>query len=157
MLNIGYKDMSDYLVIRKAVPSDIPSILELYIQLEENNEYVLSIEEAKEIFGRFSAYPNYSLYAAAIGNKIVGTFELLIMDNLAHKGRKSGIVEDVVVSDEYRSQGIGKKMMEYAMEICKKNKCYKLTLSSNIHREGAHKFYEKLGFKKHGYSFLIEL
>ena len=31
-------------------------------------------------------------------NKVVGTFALLIMDNLAHCGTTSGIVEDVVVT-----------------------------------------------------------
>jgi GNAT superfamily N-acetyltransferase len=97
------------------------------------------------------------LYVAKINNKIVGTFELLIMDNLAHKGRSSGIIEDVVVDSKYRSQGIGSKMMEFAIHICRQFGCYKLTLSSSLHRIRAHKFYENLGFKKHGYSFLIEL
>jgi GNAT superfamily N-acetyltransferase len=46
--------------------------------------------------------------------------------------------------------------MAYAMDICRAKGCYKLVLSSNQKREDAHRFYEKLGFTKHGYSFLIE-
>jgi predicted GNAT family acetyltransferase len=42
------------------------------------------------------------------------------------------------------------------MDRCKESGCYKLMLSSNIKRDLAHQFYEKLGFKKHGYSFTIE-
>jgi hypothetical protein len=42
-------------------------------------------------------------------------------------------------------------------KYCKKIYGYKLTLSSSIHRDRDHKFYENSGFKKHGYSFLIEL
>ena len=88
-------------------------------------------------------------------DNVIGTFELLIMDNFAHKGSPSGIVEDVVVDENYRSKGISKIMMEFARDICEINGCYKLTLSSNINRDEAHKFYESLGFEKHRYSFLI--
>jgi GNAT superfamily N-acetyltransferase len=147
--------MIDELVITKAIISDLPAILKLHAQID--NEEILKINEAERIFNKFQLYPNYSLYIAKIKDKIIGTFELLIMDNIAHKGTPSGIVEDVVVDKDYRSKGIGQKMMEYAMEMCRENGCYKLTLSSSIHRERAHSFYEDLGFERHGYSFLIEL
>jgi GNAT superfamily N-acetyltransferase len=101
--------------------------------------------------------PNYKLFVAKYEGAIVGTFALAIMDNLAHLGKSSGLVEDVVVAKEMRSKGIGKKMMEYALDICKENNCYKMCLSSNLIRKRAHSFYENLGFKKHGYSFLIEI
>jgi GNAT superfamily N-acetyltransferase len=147
--------MIDELVITKAIISDLPAILKLHAQID--NEEILKINEAERIFNKFQLYPNYSLYIAKIKDKIIGTFELLIMDNIAHKGTPSGIVEDVVVDKDYRSKGIGKKMMKYALDVCHQNGCYKLTLSSNIHRDRAHIFYESLGFKKHGYSFLIEI
>ncbi len=150
-----YKYMIDNLEITKATTVDIPFILKLYAQID--NDEILSIDSAKNIFNKFKLYPNYSLYVAKVKGRVVGTFELLIMDNLAHKGAPSGVVEDVVVDENYRSKGIGKKMMEYAKGICQKNGCYKLTLSSNILRDRAHKFYDNLGFEKHGYSYLIKL
>jgi GNAT superfamily N-acetyltransferase len=63
----------------------------------------------------------------------------------------------VVISREWQGKGIGKEMMKYAMNISKQMGCYKLVLSSHIRREGAHKFYESLGFKKHGFSFIVDL
>lgn len=144
------------LQIRKAASAEIPQILELFAQADIDNGEVLSIDAAQGIFNKLKLYPNFSIYVALIGDKVVGTFELLIMDNLAHLGKPSGIVEDVVVFGEYRSQGIGRKMMEYAMDVCRKAGCYKLILSSSLHRNRAHQFYENLGFKKHGYSFFIE-
>jgi len=129
----------------------------LYAQKDIDNGEGLSIKEANRIFSKFQTYPNYSLYIAITENKIVGTFELLIMDNLAHCGKPSGIIEDVIVDSNYRSMGIGKKMMEFAMGICKKQGCYKLALSSNSIRERAHIFYKNLGFEQHGFSFLVEL
>ena len=43
------------------------------------------------------------------------------------------------------------------MAICRQKGCYKMMLSSNLRRTGAHAFYESLGFEKHGYSFRIDL
>ena len=79
------------------------------------------------------------------------------MDNLAHMGSKSGLIEDVVVSQALHGQGIGKQMIAFAIQTCKEKSCYKVCLSSNLKRKNAHKFYENIGFKIHGYSFLMEL
>ncbi len=141
--------------IRKAGISDIPRLIHLYSQFD--GEDVLQENEAIEVWQRFEKYPNFHLYIAELDQKVIGTFELLIMDNLAHKGAPSGIVEDVVVDSEYRSMGIGKKLMEYAIEICKNYGCYKMSLSSSEHREKAHAFYENMGFKKYGFCFKIDL
>jgi GNAT superfamily N-acetyltransferase len=46
-------------------------------------------------------------------------------------------------------------MMRRAMDECRQAGCYKLALSSNLKREAAHRFYEGLGFEKHGYSFWV--
>lgn len=56
-----------------------------------------------------------------------------------------------------QGQGIGKQMMEYAMAVCREHDRYKMRLSSNLKREQAHRFYESLGFTRHGYSYLIDL
>jgi GNAT superfamily N-acetyltransferase len=143
----------DNLVIRKALKEDLAAILVLYADLGD----ILDVFAAERIFERMQRYPNYALYVVVVDEKIIGTFALLIMDNLAHKGTPSGIVEDVVVSSQWRGQGVGKQMMQFVMEQCKQAGCYKLMLSSNLKREAAHKFYESLGFQRHGYSFQVLL
>lgn len=145
------------MVIRKAEIIDLPQILQLYAQPDMDNGKILSLEEAKKIFEQMKLYPDYSIYVAELDNKIVGTFALAIMDNLAHMGSKTGLIEDVIVSSELQGKGLGTKMMQYAIEICKGKSCYKVSLSSNIKRESAHEFYKNIGFKIHGYSFLTEI
>jgi len=49
------------------------------------------------------------------------------------------------------------EMMQFAIATCREKSCYKVCLSSNLKRENAHQFYEGIGFRKHGYSFLTEL
>ena len=48
-------------------------------------------------------------------------------------------------------------MMEYARERCRERGCYKMALSSNLARDEAHRFYESLGFDKHGFSFRMPI
>jgi N-acetylglutamate synthase-like GNAT family acetyltransferase len=145
------------MIIRVATEEDLPGILELYSQPELDDKQVLDVKEAKAIFDKIKLYPDYHLYVAETDGIIVGTFALAIMDNLAHMGSKSGLIEDVAVSKPLQGQGIGKQMMKFAIEICREKSCYKVCLSSNLKRLNAHNFYESIGFKIHGYSFLTEL
>ncbi len=142
--------------IRQATKADLPAILNLYATVLDKGE-VLSIEQAETLFAKMAVYPNYKVYVAENEAGIIGTFALLIMDNLAHVGTPSGVVEDVVVADEVQGKGIGKAMMNFAMERCKEVGCYKLVLSSNLKRHEAHAFYESLAFEKHGFSFRVNL
>jgi GNAT superfamily N-acetyltransferase len=143
------------LIIRKASESDLAGVLALYAQPELDDGAVLSLADAAEIFRRFNRYPDYALYVAEQEGRIVGSFALLIMDNLGHLGARSAIVEDVVVDPALQGSGIGRAMMQYAAERCREKDCYKLALSSNLKRERAHAFYASLGFERHGLSFRI--
>ncbi len=142
------------MLIRQASTSDLPSILQLYADVLDKGQ-VLSLSEAEVLFQKMSSYPNYKVYVAEQEHQVVGTFALLIMDNLAHRGTPSGIVEDVAVQENLQGKGIGRQMMKYAMQVCSEAGCYKLVLSSNQKRVEAHAFYESLGFDKHGFSFLV--
>ncbi|MEJ2544320.1 MAG: GNAT family N-acetyltransferase [Calditrichaceae bacterium] len=142
--------------IKKAEKSDLPDILALYAESDIDNGKKLDIDVAEELFDKIRAYPNYNVYIAIHKDEIVGTFELLIMDNLAHMGAPSAIVEDVVVHKDYRGKGIGKQMMYFALNDSKKAGCYKMVLSSNMQRERAHHFYESLGYEKYGFGFRLD-
>jgi GNAT superfamily N-acetyltransferase len=143
--------------IRQAQEADLPAILALYAQPEIDDGDVLPVEEAAQIFRRFADYPDYHLFVAEDEGVVVGSYALLIMDNLGHLGARSAIVEDVVVDPRRQGGGIGKAMMRAALAEAGRHGCYKLTLSSNQKRDRAHAFYESLGFERHGYSFLVKL
>lgn len=143
--------------LRPATADDLPAVLALYAQPDIDGGDVLSPAQAQPIFARFQAYPNYKLYVACAGAEVVGTFSLLIVENLAHRGAPSGLVEDVVVSVAHQHRGIGKQMMRFALDRCREAGCYKMALSANQHRAAAHRFYESLGFVRHGFSFVADL
>jgi GNAT superfamily N-acetyltransferase len=66
-------------------------------------------------------------------------------------------VEDVVVDQAHQGRGVGTEMMRHAIAEARSRRCYKVALSSNMKRDRAHAFYEGLGFRRHRYSFLVEL
>lgn len=146
---------ADIVSIREAEKRDLPGVLALYAQPDLDDGVVLPMIDAERIFARFERYPDYTLYVAELDGRIVGTFAMLVMDNLGHMGAPSAIVEDVAVGPMLQSKGVGRAMMAFAMERAKDKNCYKLVLSSNAKRERAHAFYENIGFERHGYSFRV--
>jgi GNAT superfamily N-acetyltransferase len=145
------------LSIREVETADLAAVVRLVAQMDDDGEAEMPLDQAREILERIKRYPDYTLYLAERAGRVVGTFGLLVMDKLAHGGKKSAIVEDVVVAPEARRTGVGKAMMEFARSSAAERGCYKISLTSNAKRERAHAFYESLGFRRHGYSFYTEL
>ena len=143
--------------IRIACAADVAALLSLYKLLEVVAEPAVPLERARALFSELESNPNHRLYVAELGAAIVGTFSLIFIPGLSHSARDSCVVEDVVVARELQGRGIGKEMMHFAMAACVARHCYKLVLSSHVQRERAHRFYEGLGFRKHGYSYLLDL
>lgn len=145
------------LSIRLAEKTDLPEVLRLYAQPDLDRGQTASLEAAQQFWERIQRYPSYRLFVAERPDRIVGTFMLLVMDNLLHQGAASAIVEAVAVDPDCQGQGVGRQMMQWAMAEARRAHCYKLVLSSNLKRDRAHAFYESLGFTRHGYSFCVEL
>ncbi len=145
------------ITIRAAEASDLPAILALLAQHAMDDGAVLPPERAAAIFERIASYPDYHLYIARHRGHTVGSYALLIMDNLGHRGAPSAIIESVVVEPACQGQGIGRRMMDHALGIARARGCYKAVLSSNLKRDRAHRFYESLGFERHGHSYRLHL
>jgi ribosomal protein S18 acetylase RimI-like enzyme len=143
--------------IRRASEADLPVVLALYTQPGMNAGDPLPLDDARAIMRRMATYPHFGVYVATQASRVVGTFTLLVMENLAHHGSPAALVESVVVDAEYRRQGVGRAMMRHAMDEARLAGCYKLCLSSNLSRTPAHRFYESLGFEQHGISFQIRM
>lgn len=149
--------MAASLTIRLGEALDLPHLLSLYRLLEVAPEPALSIEAARERLRQLETNPLHRLYVAEREGHIVGTFSMIFVPGISHSARESCVIEDLVVDARMQGCGIGRQMMRFAMAQCATRNCYKLTLSSHVRRERAHRFYEALGFRRHGYSFLIEL
>lgn len=144
------------LTIRAARLSDVSHLVDLYKQLDITPEPEMPAERAQARFLELVSNPLHLFYVAELDEQIAGTFSMIFVGGISHEARDSCIVEDVVVAPQRQGGGIGNAMMRFAMDMCAERGCYKLVLSSHLTRDKAHCFYENLGFRKHGYSYLID-
>ncbi|MDZ8079199.1 MAG: GNAT family N-acetyltransferase [Nostoc sp. DcaGUA01] len=138
--------------IRVASRDDLPLLVQLYAQMD--GELPLPINSAAEIWNAIAQVPNYYIYLAFQNQEPVGTFSLLYVPTMMHRGyHKFAVLDAVTVIPTVRGQGVGTQMMKAALKLSAEAGCYKVTLSSNLKRHRAHQFYQALGFEQHGWSF----
>ena len=126
---------------------DIVGILELYKQLYENNASLanFNIEEAYKAWDNIEN-SNIKYFIVKDNNKVIGSCYICIIPNLAFNGKSIGFIEHVIVDENYRRKGIGRKLMKMAINYGKDSNCYKVVLQSGMKRIEAHKLYENIGF-----------
>lgn len=152
--------MSGAVFIRPAAPADLPAVLALYRELDASDATdsdATDLAEARAIFDRMARYPDYTLHVAERDEVVLGTFTLLVMENIAHAGARSAVIEAVAVAGAAQGQGIGRAMMGAALGLAREKGCYKASLSTRMTRERAHAFYESLGFERHGFSYITHI
>lgn len=74
---------------------------------------------------------------------IVGSMTLVMFD--IPTGRRAWI-EDVVVDEDARGQGVGRKLNERALEIAAQSGAKTVDLTSRPTREAANRLYKRIGF-----------
>jgi ribosomal protein S18 acetylase RimI-like enzyme len=77
-------------------------------------------------------------------NRIVGALTLTVYR--VPTGIRS-IIEDVIVDETARGQGIGEAIMKYAISLAREKGAANISLTSNPMREAANKLYLRMGFK----------
>jgi len=94
--------------------------------------------------------------AAVENGEELGVMYLYLIRNDSHK-EPYGLLEDVLVKEKHRKKGVGSALVKEAIAEARRLHCYKVIGTSRLSREGVHAWYEKLGLKKHGYEFRIDL
>ena len=76
--------------------------------------------------------------------KIVGYLSYIIKKR--HTGKLD--VDQLVILEERRGQGLGKKLMEEAKKIAKENECDRIELNCWLFNENALNMYEHIGYNR---------
>ncbi|NRG19137.1 GNAT family N-acetyltransferase [Rhizobiales bacterium] len=98
-------------------------------------------------FRRIAESPDAHIYVARDEDEgVIGCFTLTSMDGLAFRGRPRTQIESMHVREDQRSRGIGRRMLEFAVEKARERDCCMVQLTSNRERVDAHRFYERHGF-----------
>jgi len=95
------------------------------------------------------------IYVEENGKEVGRCFIYLIKNDLHEE--PYALLEDVFVDENYRGRGIGTELVKKAIEVAKQLNCYKIIATSRFERGNVHEWYQKLGFKKFGYEFRMDL
>ena len=130
---------------RTLTRADLTSLLELYRQLDEDDEQSTP-EQNERLWEEIESNPNIQYFGAVDNGKVVSTCYAVYIPNLTRGNRGICFIENVVTDKAYRKLGLASKVIDMAVEFAKERHCYKAILQSGISRTGAHQFYEKKGF-----------
>lgn len=130
---------------RKLTVSDLPSLLELYCQLDENDDQC-SFEQSKKGWDEIEDNSNIQYFGAIDDGKVVSTCYAVYIPNLTRGSRGICFIENVVTDKEYRKRGLASKVIDMAIAFAKEHHCYKAILQSGMARTEAHRLYENKGF-----------
>ncbi len=100
---------------------------------------------ADAVFEKINSNPDHVVAVAQVNGVIVGASTLFIESKFIHDGGLVGHIEDVAVAVDFQGQGVGKKIIQYVMNIAKERGCYKIVLDCT---DDVKPFYEKIGFRQ---------
>jgi GNAT superfamily N-acetyltransferase len=118
-----------------------PVIRELHHELDEERYLELLAEMV----------PNgYRMFAVRDSGEVAAVAGIQTLTNLYYELHL--YVYDLVVTAGTRSKGYGQALMEHVESIAREERCKYVALACGREREGALRFYERLGFERPGYS-----
>ncbi|WP_394832978.1 GNAT family N-acetyltransferase [Pendulispora rubella] len=137
-------------VFRRARREDVPAI----VALLEDDAITLSRYRAddapadyEQAFDAIDRDPRNWLVVAEEAGAIVGTLQITYIPSLSRRASERALIESVRVRSDLRSRGLGRQMMEWAIERAKERGCRLVQLTTDKRRTDAHRFYAKLGFE----------
>ncbi len=140
--------------ITVATPADIDAILNLQTQIYRTEKIADGAKAALE--KQLADETCDVIVAKDESGKVVATAAIYYIE-VPVRSRPYAFLEGLVVDESARGQGIGTKMFEKILELAHTKNCYKILFTSSTDRLDAHKLYEKLGFKKWGLEFRMDL
>lgn len=134
---------------RKAEIEDIAVLCELLWELfSQEVEFTPNKEIQEKALKKIIEDENIGdIFVAVNENKVIAMVNVLYTISTA-LGEKVAILEDMVVSQNYKNQKIGSSLIEFTLDYLKKNSFKRVTLLTDSDNFNAHNFYKKHEFTK---------
>lgn len=149
------------LTFRRAAEADVPAIVALLADdfLGGSRDAAAPEDMAPYLaaFREIDADRNQFLCVAEASGAIVGTCQLTFTRGLSNKGALHGVIEAVRISGDLRGQGLGQRLIAWAVEQCRAHGCTIVQLTTNKQRTDAHRFYDRLGFTQSHFGYKMTL
>lgn len=150
---------SDRLVIRTAGRGEVRALVALLADdaLGQQRECPDDLTPYLAAFDAIDRDPNNELLVAVAGGDIVGMLQVTYTPGLSRQGAWRSTVESVRVRSDARRRGIGKALMQAAVDRSRAKGCRLVQLTTDVSREPAYRFYQALGFRHSHAGFKLAL
>ena len=135
-------------IVRRATREDVPAIIALLVDdplgatRETNGEHAAYLKA----FETIDTDPAHELVVLDDGGEVVGTLQLTLLPSLSRGGALRAQIEAVRVASSRRGQGLGQVLTQWAIDESRRRGAVIMQLTTDASRDGAHRFYERLGF-----------
>ena len=129
------------------------------LHINWNSDLFLDVEEVISMERLNKLLETDSIYVAKVNGEIVGyiIIDIKEKDNGFMRYRKLLSIDTLCIDEDFRGQGIGTKILEFAKNIAKEQNCTDMHLTVNPNNENAIKVYEKFGMKVYNLSYMMKL
>ncbi len=138
-------------LIRHATSADLPAIITMLAddELGRRREGASSPPDQRYVdaFNAIEHDPNQTLIVADDNGVPVGCLQLTFIPGLSRLGMWRGQIESVRIAATHRGSGLGRQMIEWAIDQSRQRGCGLIQLQTDKTRTRAVSFYASLGFE----------
>ncbi|MEM9951292.1 MAG: GNAT family N-acetyltransferase [Chloroflexota bacterium] len=145
--------------IRQAQEQDIPTLCQLIMTVQELHRQEMPHRYRAitpddpalvQLFANKLGDEQETIFIAEINDEAIGYLSLQIRDIPDHPlvfGYRGGHIDQMSVNEAYQGQGVGKALMNHAIEFAKSQNVGRMTLGVVAFNQRAIRFYESFGFE----------
>ncbi len=127
---------------------EVPSLLEMMREFYTQQEMHFEKATATRAINLLIEKPEYGqIYLIFRGSELAGYFALTFCFSLEFHGR-FGLLDEVYIRETYRGQKLGKSVVPFAEDLCRKAGFPALRLEVGRENQPAQSLYRKTGFKE---------
>jgi ribosomal protein S18 acetylase RimI-like enzyme len=138
--------------LRPALETDAAALAALVSQLG----YPSDASQLRARLRRVAGNPDIRALVALQEGQVVGMAGLMVFPAF-HRDGLHGYITALVVDEAARGSGVGAVLLAGAEAWFAERGVAKVTLTTASHREGAHRFYERLGYEFNGRRYVKSL
>ncbi len=125
---------------KAASPGELEIVFPVMKELRPHLTFLRYVELTQEAAKR----DGYEILAVFDQDKCVGAMGYRILFDFVHG--KHLYVDDLVITESCRSQGLGAKLLQYAEDIAREHRCEVLRLCTGIENQAGKRFYDREGW-----------
>jgi GNAT superfamily N-acetyltransferase len=134
--------MNDSVAIRSPLPSDLDELASLLGELG----YPASPSAVASRLSRLARHADVAMFVADLDGSAVGLATGHMLDAI-HHDQPVAMLSALIVAERCRGRGVGRALVDAVETWAARYGSRRITVATALAREGAHAFYERLGYE----------